>query len=252
MKELGALAVLGVREQPNLAQNLVTHKHWWKNIFRAITLPLWRVFGQNLAIFAHFWAFSVTFLVVTAINMLTLGTGRTCIILRHIPSWFEAVLAIAILQSCAQRGPKWPFWGQKWPNMAGLPMSQSGLRGPKMIPNDQYNMFLTIWGHFGTIWTLFDHFTQNLIFCLESTKCFLAKVILGRGGSWGEDGLSPSTTGTLASQWRRRRDADSIRWRVRRSTWWRKMCWPPRSQKKQKSNWKPKLCRGLVQCSWKE
>ena len=25
MKELGALAVLGVREQPNLAQNLVTH-----------------------------------------------------------------------------------------------------------------------------------------------------------------------------------------------------------------------------------
>ena len=109
--------------------------------------------------------------------MLTLGTGRTCIILRHIPSWFEAVLAIAIRQSCAQRCPKWPFWGQKWPNMAGLPMSQSGLRGPKMIPNDQYNMFLTIWGHFGIIWTLFDHFTQNLIFCPENTKCFLAKVI---------------------------------------------------------------------------
>ena len=27
MKELGALAVLGVWEQPNLAQNLVTHRH---------------------------------------------------------------------------------------------------------------------------------------------------------------------------------------------------------------------------------
>ena len=27
MKELGALAVLGVREQPNLAQNLVTHRN---------------------------------------------------------------------------------------------------------------------------------------------------------------------------------------------------------------------------------
>ena len=27
MKELGALAVLGVREQPNFAQNLVTHRH---------------------------------------------------------------------------------------------------------------------------------------------------------------------------------------------------------------------------------
>ena len=115
--------------------------------------------------------------------MLTLGIRCTSIILRHIPSWFEAVLAIAILQSCAQRGPKWPFWGQKWPNMASLPMSQSGLRGPKMIPDDQYNMFLTIWGHFGTIWTLFDHFTQNLIFCLENTKCFLAKVIRSKK-SW--------------------------------------------------------------------
>ena len=114
-----------------------------------MTLPFKRLIGQNLAIFACFWAFSVTFLAVTAINMHTLGTGRACIFHGHIPSWFEAVLAIAILQSCAQRGPKWPFWGQKWPNMAGLPMSQSGLRGPKMIPDDQYNMFLTIWGHFG-------------------------------------------------------------------------------------------------------
>ena len=84
MRELWILAVLGIRERPNLAQNLVTHRHWWKNIFRAITLPLWRVFGQNLAIFAHFWAFSVTFLVVTAINMLTLEIRCTCIIVRHI------------------------------------------------------------------------------------------------------------------------------------------------------------------------
>ena len=27
MKELGALAVLEIRERPNLAQNLVTHRH---------------------------------------------------------------------------------------------------------------------------------------------------------------------------------------------------------------------------------
>ena len=116
--------------------------------------------------------------------MLTLGIRCTCIILRHIPSWFEAVLAIAILQSCAQRGPKWPFWGQKWPNMAGLPMSQSGLRGPKMIPNDQYNMFLTIWGHFGPIWTLSDQFRQNLIFCLKTEKCFLVEVIWSKKSSF--------------------------------------------------------------------
>ena len=131
MKDLCALAVLGIREWPNLAQNLVTHRHWWKNIFRAITLPLWRVFGQNLAIFAHFWAFSVTFLVVTAINMLTLGTGRTCIILRHIPSWFEAVLAIAILQSCAQRGPKSPFWAKNDQTWQGCWCPKVVYEGPK-------------------------------------------------------------------------------------------------------------------------
>ena len=28
MKELGILALLGIRERPNLAQNLVTHWHW--------------------------------------------------------------------------------------------------------------------------------------------------------------------------------------------------------------------------------
>ena len=37
----------------------------------------------------HFLAFSVTILVFTAINVLTLGIHRTCIILRHIRSWFE-------------------------------------------------------------------------------------------------------------------------------------------------------------------
>ena len=113
MRELCILAVLGIRERPNLAQNLVTHRHWWKNIFRAITLPLWRVFGQNLAIFAHFWAFSITFLVVTAINMLTLGIGRTCIFHGHIPSWFEAVLAFAMLQLWTRGPQKWAIWGSK-------------------------------------------------------------------------------------------------------------------------------------------
>ena len=42
-----------------------------------MTLPLYRDFGQNLAIFGHFLAFYVTILVVTAINMLTLGIHRT-------------------------------------------------------------------------------------------------------------------------------------------------------------------------------
>ena len=59
-------------------------------------------------------------------------------------------------------------------------MSQSGLRGSKMTQNDQYNMFLIIWGHFGPIWTLFGHFTQNFSFCSKSllprsSLCFIGK-----------------------------------------------------------------------------
>ena len=65
-------------------------------------------------------------------------------------------------------GPKWPFWGQIWPPMAGLPMSQSGLKEFKMIPNGQNDMLLIIWGHFGPIWTVWNHYRQNLIFCFES------------------------------------------------------------------------------------
>ena len=71
--------------------------------------------------------------------MLTLGIRRTAIILRHIQSWFEAVLAIAILQSCAQWGPKGPFWNQKWRYMAGLPVPELS-KMVQMVPNDQYNM----------------------------------------------------------------------------------------------------------------
>ena len=49
-----------------------------------MVLPLQRDFGQNLAIFYHFLAFSVTILVVRAINMLTFGIRHTCIILKRI------------------------------------------------------------------------------------------------------------------------------------------------------------------------
>ena len=84
-----------------------------------MTLPFKRVFGQNLAIFAQFWAFSATFLVITAINMLTLGIGCTCIFYGHIPSWFEAVLAIAMLQFWTRGPQKWVILGQNQVTMAG-------------------------------------------------------------------------------------------------------------------------------------
>ena len=100
--------------------------------------------------------------------MLTLGIRRTCIILRHIQNWFEAVLAIAILQSHQQGGPKGPLEVKNWLNMAGLSMSQCGLKESKMIPNGQNDMLLIIWGHFWPIWTVWNHFRQSLIFCFES------------------------------------------------------------------------------------
>ena len=129
MKELGALAVLGIREWPNLAQNLVTHRHWWKNISRAITLPFKRLFGQNLAIFACFWAFPVTFLAVTTINMLTLRTGRTCIFYGHIPSWFETVLAIAMLQSWTRGPQKRVIFGSKSGHNGRVGLGQGSIVG---------------------------------------------------------------------------------------------------------------------------
>ena len=61
--------------------------------------------------------------------------------------------------------------------------SKRALFGPKMtkhgrvadvrkwstrVQNDQYNIFLTIMGHFGPIWTLLDLFRQNLIVCSKS------------------------------------------------------------------------------------
>ena len=139
MRELCILAVLGIRERPNLAQNLVTHRHWWKNISRAMTLPFKRVFGQNLAIFAHFWAFSVTFLVVTAINMLTLGTGRTCIFYGHIPSWFEAVLAFAMLQLWTRGPQKWVIFGSKSGHNGRVGLGQGSIVGTlKHLKSHQY------------------------------------------------------------------------------------------------------------------
>ena len=45
---------------------------------------------------------------------------------------------------CARRGPKRPFWDQKWPNMASLPLSQSGLRKFNTCHKRSFEMFVLI------------------------------------------------------------------------------------------------------------
>ena len=88
--------------------------------------------------------------------MLTMGIRRTCIILRLIRSWFEAVLALAILQSCAQGSKKGRF---------GSKMTKHGRVAdvPKWVQNDPQWSICHIFYHFGLIWTLLVHIRQNLI-----------------------------------------------------------------------------------------
>ena len=50
-----------------------------------------------------------------------------------------------------------------------------------MIQNDTIQH---VFDHFGPIWTLLDHFRQNLIFCLKTEKCFFAKVIWSKKSSF--------------------------------------------------------------------
>ena len=93
----------------------------------------------------------------------------------------------------------WSGFGHCHPSIMCAGGSKKALFGPKMakhgrladvrnwskrVQNDRYNMFLTIWRHFGHNWTLLDHFRQNLIFCLKTEKCFLAEVIWSKNSSF--------------------------------------------------------------------
>ena len=63
---------------------------------------------------------------------------------------------------------KWSILDQKWPNMAGLSTLQRGPKGSKRDQNGQPKSFWTFGTPFGPIWTLLDHFKQELIFCSEA------------------------------------------------------------------------------------
>ena len=115
--------------------------------------------------------------------MRTLNSKCTSNFLVHMGRWDGAIYPLSRSHSRSRGVQKWPIWDQKWPNMAGLPMSRCGPKGSQMAPNGQYNMFLTIWDIFGLIWTLLDHFRQNLIFCSKllwprSTLCFWGEKLI--------------------------------------------------------------------------
>ena len=122
-----------------------------------------------MAYFCKLFALATTF-------MRTLNSKCTSNFLVHMGRWDGAIYPLSRSHSRSRGVQKWPIWDQKWPNMAGLPMSRCGPKGSQMAPNGQYNMFLTIWDIFGLIWTLLDLLRQKSIFRLKNTKCFLAKV----------------------------------------------------------------------------
>ena len=82
-------------------------------------------------------------------------------------------------------GPKGPFWDQKSPNKASMPMSQIGLKWSKwyqMMNITCFSSFGTILGPFGLFWIISDktwffapnHFGQEALFCFEAKNfCFV-------------------------------------------------------------------------------
>ena len=159
---------------------------------------------KNSHSFSHFWSFLAWFFRLFTVSdtvMLKKGAHSTWISLTHVGWWFEAILGPLSHKSMAGRHQKWPIWDQKWPNMAGLPMSRCGPKGSQMVPNGQYNMFLTIWDIFGLIWTLLDLLRQKSIFRLKNTKCFLAKVVWSKKSSFVWNGPKGSKWAPKCPKW---------------------------------------------------
>ena len=145
-----------IRKCSNSVQNMVANRYscFWG--LGAIWQPLWLKNSHNMAIFPHFLTFSVTFLVAMTTFMHKTCTERTKTFLIHRTIDEYTFFAISRHLYRVPGVQKWPIWDQKWPNMAGLPMSRCGPKGSQMVPNGQYNMFLTIWDHldpFAPFWT---------------------------------------------------------------------------------------------------
>ena len=76
----------------------------------AIRQPLWLKNSHNMPIFTHFSAFSVTLLAVVTTVVLTLGIGRTPILVRHVGWGYRAIFALSRHMAMARGAKKWLFF----------------------------------------------------------------------------------------------------------------------------------------------
>ena len=91
--------------------------------------PFWTFSDKNL------FTFSVTFLVAMTTFMHKTCTERTKTFLIHRTIDEYTFFAISRHLYRVAGVQKWPIWDQKWPNMAGLPMSRCGPKGSQMVLN---------------------------------------------------------------------------------------------------------------------
>ena len=104
------------------------NRYWCENSFGAIKKFLWIEIGHFVAIFLLFWAFLVTLMAVATTILLTLGTGCTKRLLRHMGWWYGTIFAL--LSHIASAG-----WGQKWL----IFRSKSGRNG-RLVPGQGTNL----------------------------------------------------------------------------------------------------------------
>ena len=67
------------------------NRYLCENSFGAIKKFLGIEIGHFVAIFLHFWAFLVTLMAVATTVLLTLGTGRTKRLVRHMGWWYRTI-----------------------------------------------------------------------------------------------------------------------------------------------------------------
>ena len=128
------------------------NRYWCENSFGAIKKFLWIEIGHFVAIFLHFWAFLVTLMAVATTILLTLGTGCTKRLLRHMGWWYGTIFAL--LSHIASAG-----WGQKW--LIFEVKIRSQWQASSRAGNQPGNLFyvpchLPIHGT-AWLWTIFDH-----------------------------------------------------------------------------------------------